>query len=115
MSAQVPDDLTPTQKKALGDWCRRKGYHHLLRRGPGGIGDLVELCLDHHRARGNRAKIVDWVAACRTWVRNEQRFALERSSPAIRGSAEMPFDFGERDGEGELGEVLSILKGGKTE
>lgn len=67
--SHVPDDLEPEQKVALLAWVRAKHPAEEPR-----IREHVDACLDHHRKNGNRACIVDWIAACRTWIRNADRF-----------------------------------------
>jgi hypothetical protein len=76
----APDDLDTEQKRALHDWVvsptglNRSDLKPRLR-------SLVSACLDHHRAKGNLH--ADWVATCRTWIRNEAegRFSPARGQP----------------------------------
>jgi hypothetical protein len=62
---ETPDDLSPEQWAALDRWAREREPWAAM-----SLSDLVEACLDHHRAVGN--EMADWVAACRTWIRNER-------------------------------------------
>lgn len=65
--SQAPADLSAEQWNALARWASEREPWAAQQ-----LGELVEQCLDHHRARGNA--MADWTAACRTWVRNERRF-----------------------------------------
>jgi len=66
---------------------------------------MAEACLDHHRARGNRAHIVDWTAAIRNWF----RIAAERDGfqPAQRKS------WRPENPEAMTPEALRVIQGGK--
>lgn len=71
-------DLTPE----LVTWAQAQGCN-------GNLQAITDSFLDHHRAKGS--KFIDWVAAWRTWVRNEVKFAkpikvypLDRSTKAKR-------------------------------
>jgi hypothetical protein len=70
----APDSLNSDEYESLRAWCAEK-HAALLPRLPA----LVEACLDHHRAKGNTH--ADWVATCRTWVRNESSGVFGRASP----------------------------------
>lgn len=72
----APIALEATEQAALEAWCR-SAYPALLPR----LHALVTACLDFHRAKGNRH--ADWLATCRTWVRNEAegRFGTRRDPP----------------------------------
>jgi len=63
--SQPPEDLAADEWNALARWAQEREPWAV-----GELSDLVEHCLDHHRARGNA--MADWVAACRTWIRNER-------------------------------------------
>jgi hypothetical protein len=43
---------------------------------------------DHHRAHGKR--MLDWMAAWRTWIRNAVRFDAPRSKPSVNGASQIP-------------------------
>lgn len=73
----VPSDLTPEQKIELLAWVREKHPAHEPR-----IREHVDACLDHHRKTSNRSRITHWVAACRTWIRNADRFEPRSSARA---------------------------------
>jgi hypothetical protein len=79
----APDDLDTEQKQALLDWVRTPATRGGLDRADlvGRLRPLVSACLDHHRAKGNLH--ADWVATCRTWIRNEAegRFTGARGQP----------------------------------
>jgi hypothetical protein len=79
----APDDLDSDQKRALRDWVVAPASRSGLERPDlvGRLRSLVSACLDHHRAKGNLH--VDWVATCRTWIRNEAegRFTGARGQP----------------------------------
>jgi len=74
----VPESLSPLERLDLEAWVavhRDPAIRACARR----LRDLEEACLDHHRARGNAARIVDWPAAMRTWIRIEASGSLSRS------------------------------------
>jgi hypothetical protein len=71
----VPLDLGDADKKALAFWVRDR-YPHLF--APAPLRRLVDECLSHHAATGNRRGYVDWLAACRNWVTKDQHFADQR-------------------------------------
>lgn len=75
-----PDELSAEQWAQLADWVRRKEPWAAAE-----LEDLVERCLDHHRAHGNL--LVNWVAACRLWVRNERAWRRRGGSRGTSGPA----------------------------
>jgi hypothetical protein len=78
--SEPPEDLAAEQWNALSRWAAQKEPWAIPR-----LETLVANCLDHHRARGNRAGIVNWVAACQLWVRNEREW--RGGSNGIAGKA----------------------------
>jgi hypothetical protein len=79
----APPELPPEDLERLRAWCAEKHPEHVPR-----LAELVEACLDHFRAKGERR--ADWVATCRTWVRNEQRMNGARASPRSRDRPQRP-------------------------
>ena len=67
VKTSAPPELPPEQMGQLRVWCHSKMPSLLPR-----LDDLVERCLDWHRAEGR--KRVDWVATCRNWLRKERDF-----------------------------------------
>ena len=65
-ATRAPAQFSITDK--MRDWYRQKKI-------PGDIDTNTEHFLDHHRAKGS--KFIDWVAAWRTWMNNEQKFARQ--------------------------------------
>ena len=63
VKSAAPDALDAEQVAALERWAQQRP--EIVARLP----ELVDACLDFHRAKGNRH--ADWVATCRTWIRNE--------------------------------------------
>jgi hypothetical protein len=47
------------------------------------VPELAAACLDHFRGKGERR--VDWISTCRTWIRNEARFAAQRGRNGTPG------------------------------
>lgn len=78
----APADLTPEEKRALLDWVRAPASRRGLDRADlvPHLRKLVDACLDHHRAKGNLH--ADWLATCRTWIRNEAEGTFRRSTYA---------------------------------
>ena len=62
-------------------WAQTQGLN-------GDIQPVTDSFLDHHRAKGS--KFLDWVAAWRTWIRNEVKFS--RAKPAQQGKV-VPLDW----------------------
>lgn len=66
----APERLTDEQRGSLAVWCATDTDTWAAR--PDLVPRLPALeaaCLDYHRSRGNTH--ADWLATCRTWVRNE--------------------------------------------
>lgn len=61
-----PERLTDDERKRLVSWIFEK-YPRLVN----GALEFEEACLDFHRSKGNLG--ADWLAAVRTWIRNEAR------------------------------------------
>lgn len=78
VKSEPPSDLDSEQKLALLAWVRSK--HPALEPR---LRDLVDACLDYHRANGNHK--ADWLATCQTWIRNEAegRFGRQRAPNGI--------------------------------
>ena len=94
----APDDLTPEEKSALLAWVRAKEPDAEPE-----IRALVDACLDHFRASG--ALKADWLATCRTWIRNRKRYAP-------RGE---PKTFGQLKADGQKRAIVgavTLLRGG---
>jgi hypothetical protein len=83
-----PEQLTPEQVKGINAWVIEKGFPLQ----PNRTVELIEACLDFHRGAGNQK--LDWVATCRTWIRNEVSGKFGRSGPARLD--EKPKSFRER-------------------
>lgn len=62
-------------------WAQTQGLN-------GDIQPVTDSFLDHHRAKGS--KFLDWVAAWRTWIRNEVKFS--GAKPAQQGKV-VPLDW----------------------
>lgn len=90
---QAPDDLDPEQKRALLAWVRAKEPDAEPE-----LRALVDACLDHFRASGGLK--ADWVATCRTWIRNRKRFTA-------RGEAKT---FAERKHENTVSAVVGAVR-----
>lgn len=77
-----PEALSYPDMEKLRAWAKEK--HPWALHPESRLRDLVEACFDHHRAKGNRH--ADWLATCRTWVRNTQAFGQAGAdrSPARR-------------------------------
>ena len=86
----VPDRLTDLERDSLASWCSKSADPAIRARAPR-IFDLEAACLDFHRANGNRKKITDWVAACRTWVRNDAAFHPANGSKANGAASSRPY------------------------
>jgi len=74
-----PECLTAAEKKRLGKWVRGHDdpqIRVLIKKGPGGIADLVEECLNWHRAEDRWRR--DWVATCENWMKKHVRWKVER-------------------------------------
>lgn len=63
-STPVPDSFPLTDEMIC--WAQGQGLN-------GNIQSVTDSFLDHHRAKGS--KFIDWVAAWRTWIRNEVKFS----------------------------------------
>lgn len=87
----APADLTPEEKRALLDWVRAPASRRGLDRADlvPHLRKLVDACLDFHRAKGNLQ--ADWLATCRTWIRNEADGAFRRNTfTAPPATAQVP-------------------------
>jgi len=77
-----PDDLPEETIADLATWAKNGGLRF--------DREMVEACLDFHRAKGNRYK--DWTAAVRTWARNQAKFEKDRQPDAApKGAAYQPW------------------------
>jgi hypothetical protein len=65
----APDDLSDEDKIALMVWCKQK---HPELAGKARLRELVDACLDWHRANGRSCS--SWLAACRGWIRREVKY-----------------------------------------
>ena len=78
----APGELALDDRRQIVRWVRRQArdvdarYGRYLRRGPGGIADQIEQCLDWHRSEGKRRS--SWPAAIRNWLRKDIQFRAER-------------------------------------
>ncbi len=84
----APEVLDALILGELQRWCREHEDPGIRKREPA-VPQLVELCFDHHRAKGTLA--ADWGATARTWIRNDLAFARrdgnERSREEMLESA----------------------------
>ena len=68
-----PTELTAYEKQLYWAWL---GEHYSAWQTPRRARELVETCFDfwtNHPEPKKRTK-QDWLAACRTWARNEERY-----------------------------------------
>lgn len=97
------ENLSADQKQALKVWCHEK-YPELMHKGSGGIGELIDECLDHFRALENPKRYKDWSAVIRNWVRRHVRWEAERE-------ARRPAQYGDAARKTEA--QLRVIDGGK--
>ena len=78
----VPEDLTREEQASLWAYCQ-KHYPHVSKHR---LRSLVNECLAHHAATGNKKGYVRWEAVCRLWVAREERWADARKEarPEVR-------------------------------
>ena len=69
-STRAPERLTDEQLSRVTAWVELK--HPWLEGQPKRQADLIDACLDHHRAKGSTS--TDWVLNVRNWIRNEVKF-----------------------------------------
>ena len=92
----VPEDLSADEKHRLALWIRARDYPLGIRTNAA-VQEIIDACLDHHGARGNKAKIVDWYRAVTGWIRRQQQFDREKQgvdldAVQIKGVREDDFD-----------------------
>jgi len=111
VGSPVPEDLTAEQMDQLTRWATEKHPWALAT-----LENLVEACLNHHRARENSAGITAWVAACRTWICNEFEWrqrrgdhGFARKAPAGRSGFRGGLAEAAREGARELGLFPGLL------
>jgi hypothetical protein len=104
----VPDDLTIDEKRRLYTWATIRALVPRLR-------ELVDDCLSHHGATGNRRRYTDWYRACQNWISGQP--AKERERRERWREEELPQEPGPRLSDrsgadfvplGDLGELFNL-------
>ncbi len=105
---EVPEDLTKREQALFSAWMKKNYPRWNTRERK---RELVNACLSHHAATGNRRRYVAWLPACRNWVTKQAGIERERKRGNYADETPQEARGGDSQEPERLADILPLFPG----